>query len=153
MAWPTDWTDRLQEHGCAMCREGRPERIPHGVRVYSGPLVDAYVSSRAAQRGYVVAAFRGRHVNDLTELSSDELLGFWSEVARISEAMQQHYQPRKVNYEVLGNQMPHLHVHLTVRFADGDVAPGQPLGVDRDLDLPTEVVEADRAALAVLLAA
>jgi diadenosine tetraphosphate (Ap4A) HIT family hydrolase len=134
-----------------MCREGRPERIPHGVRVYSGPLVDAYVSSRAAQRGYVVAMFRGRHVNDLTELSSDELLAFWSEIARISEAMQQHFQPRKMNYEVLGNQMPHLHVHLTARYAEGDAAPGQPMGVDRNVDLPAEVVEADRVALTTML--
>jgi diadenosine tetraphosphate (Ap4A) HIT family hydrolase len=151
MAWPTDWADRVRENGCAMCSEGRPDRIPHGVRVYSGPLVDAYVSSRAAQRGYVVAIFRGRHVNDLAELSSDELLGFWSEIARISVAMQQHFQPRKVNYEVLGNQIPHLHVHLTARFADGDVAPGQPLGVDRNLSLPAKVAEADRAALTRLL--
>lgn len=69
MAWPTDWTDRQGEDGCAMCREGRPERIPHGVRVHSGALVDGYVGTRAAQRGYVVATWRGRHVNDLTELS------------------------------------------------------------------------------------
>jgi diadenosine tetraphosphate (Ap4A) HIT family hydrolase len=47
--------------------------------------------------------------------------------------------------------MPHLHVHLTARYADGDVAPGQPMGVDRNIDLPAEVVEADRQALTAML--
>jgi diadenosine tetraphosphate (Ap4A) HIT family hydrolase len=151
MAWPTDWADRLHEGGCALCREGRPERIPHGARVHSGPFVDAYLGGRAAQRGYVVATWRGRHVNDLTELSGEELPGFWSEIVQISQAMQEHYRPRKVNYEVLGNQMPHLHVHLTARFAEGDVAPGQPLPAERDLDLPSDEVDADRQALIALL--
>jgi hypothetical protein len=73
------------------------------------------------------------------------------EIAHVSTAVQRYYRPRKVNYEVLGNQMPHLHTHMTARFAVGDVAPGQPLPRQRDLDLPPEVVDADVAALTKLL--
>jgi diadenosine tetraphosphate (Ap4A) HIT family hydrolase len=134
-----------------MCIEGRPDRIPHGLRVYRGRYLDAYLSTKAAQRGYVVAIWRGQHINDLTELSTSELTGYWSEVAHVSTAVQRHYRPRKVNYEVLGNQMPHLHTHITARFAVGDVAPGHPLPQQRELSLPSDVVDADLAALARLL--
>jgi diadenosine tetraphosphate (Ap4A) HIT family hydrolase len=56
-----------------------------------------------------------------------------------------------VNYEVLGNQVPHLHTHITARFADGDVAPGRPLPQDRDCVLGVEVFEKDAEALSALL--
>ena len=36
-----------------------------------------------------------------------------------------HYQPLKMNYQTLGNTVPHLHTHLIPRFAE-DPAPGHP---------------------------
>jgi diadenosine tetraphosphate (Ap4A) HIT family hydrolase len=134
-----------------MCQEGRPERTSQGIRVFAGDFVDAYVGTRAAQRGYVVAIWRGRHVNDLTELTAEELAGYWPEVTRVSTAIERHFHPRKVNYEVLGNQMPHLHTHITTRFVHGDVAPGQPLPQDRDCELPIELIEKDAEKLSALL--
>ncbi|HXZ77721.1 MAG TPA: HIT domain-containing protein, partial [Streptosporangiaceae bacterium] len=35
------------------------------------------------------------------------------------------YQPLKMNYETLGNSLPHLHTHLVPRYTD-DPRPGQP---------------------------
>ncbi len=35
------------------------------------------------------------------------------------------YRPLKLNYETLGNSLPHLHTHLIPRFTD-DPAPGHP---------------------------
>jgi diadenosine tetraphosphate (Ap4A) HIT family hydrolase len=35
------------------------------------------------------------------------------------------YRPLKMNYETLGNSLPHLHTHLVPRFRD-DPRPGQP---------------------------
>lgn len=134
-----------------MCTEAPADRHALGVRVFAGEFLDAYVGTRAAQPGYVVAVWRGRHVNDLTELTPAELAGFWGEVVHVSRGFQRHYRPRKVNYEVFGNQMPHLHAHITARFAEGDVAPGGPLPQTRDVDIPTDVVERDAAALARLL--
>jgi diadenosine tetraphosphate (Ap4A) HIT family hydrolase len=151
MAWPENWETLTSEGGCPLCREGRPERTPHGIRVFAGDFIDAYVGTRAAQRGYVVAIWRGGHVNDLTELTALELAGYWSEVALVSTAVNRHYQPRKVNYEALGNQVPHLHTHITARFIHGDVAPGQPLPPERDGELPMALVESDAAALSALL--
>jgi diadenosine tetraphosphate (Ap4A) HIT family hydrolase len=35
------------------------------------------------------------------------------------------YRPLKMNYETLGNSLPHLHTHLVPRYA-ADPRPGQP---------------------------
>jgi diadenosine tetraphosphate (Ap4A) HIT family hydrolase len=83
----------------------------------------------------------------------DEAAGYWLEVLRVAEALQRHYRPLKMNYEVLGNALPHLHTHLVPRYLD-DPAPGRPfpfLGVERP-NLPEDLVQADAAALRAMLA-
>lgn len=150
VAWPDDWDERFSGAVCSVCDEGRPQETDHGSRVFEGRHIDAYISSRGAQRGYVVAIWRGGHATDLVELTPEELAGFWSEVVTVARAMRDHYRPRKVNYEVLGNQMPHIHAHITARFADGDVSPGRPLPSERNGQLPPDEVAADAQALRAL---
>ena len=43
----------------------------------------------------------------------------------VARALIARYQPLKMNYETLGNSLPHLHTHLVPRFTD-DPRPGQP---------------------------
>ena len=43
-----------------------------------------------------------------------------------ARALIQFYKPLKMNYETLGNSLPHLHTHLVPRYADNDPAPGRP---------------------------
>jgi diadenosine tetraphosphate (Ap4A) HIT family hydrolase len=62
-----------------------------------------------------------------------------------------HFGARKVNYETLGNTVPHLHTHVTARYADGDVQPGAPLPKDRDVALDERQLAADAVALRALL--
>src|SRR5262245_9318426 len=124
MPWPDDWDARMDGSACPMCDEGRPDETAHGVRVFEGRDLDAYVAKRGAQPGYVVAIWRGRHVTDVIDLEPVERAGYWDEVALVADAMRQHFQPRKVNYEVLGNFVPHVHTHITCRYAEGDAAPG-----------------------------
>jgi diadenosine tetraphosphate (Ap4A) HIT family hydrolase len=64
------------------------------------------------------------------------------------------YQPIHLNFQILGNQDPHVHVHIVPRY-DPDPAPSMPLPAEAwanaqrldDADLARQV-EALRAALA-----
>jgi len=123
--WPENWADLIQGIGCAMCEGGRPESDDFGVRVLAGRYADAYLQRAEVQRGYTVVIWRGRHVTEPTELSEAEAAGYWAEVLRVSRALLAVYRPLKMNYETLGNSLPHLHTHLIPRFAD-DPAPGRP---------------------------
>jgi diadenosine tetraphosphate (Ap4A) HIT family hydrolase len=92
-------------------------------------------------------------VAEPTELEPAEAAGYWLEVLRVAKALQRYYRPLKMNYEVLGNALPHLHTHLVPRYLD-DPAPGRPfpfLGDERPC-LPEELVQHDAAALRAMLA-
>ncbi len=124
--WPGNWADLIRGLGCAMCEQGRPESDHYGVRIQEGRCSDAYLQRADIQRGSTVVIWRGRHVTEPTELTEREAAGYWAEVHAVARALIGTYQPLKINYETLGNSLPHLHTHLVPRYAEGDPWPGQP---------------------------
>jgi len=152
MPWPQNWDARYEGVECEMCGGDRPEETPYGIRVMAGRYADGYLNRRAAQRGYVVAIWHRGHIAEPTDLSQDEALGYFTEVLKIGAAVKSHFGARKVNYETLGNAVPHLHTHITARYADGDVNPGAPLPKDRDQEMAQDQLREDAAALRALLA-
>jgi len=130
-----------------MCGEGRPEMSPGGsTRIFSGRVSDAYlVRGDVGQRGYTVVIWRGRHVADPTELGDDEASMYFAEVLRVGRAIERHYRPIKMNFEMLGNSLPHLHTHVVPRYLD-DGEPGHPAHFMRiDLKGRPDIPEADFA--------
>jgi diadenosine tetraphosphate (Ap4A) HIT family hydrolase len=85
-----------------MCAAGRPERDTYGIRIAAGTYSDAYLQRADVQRGYTLVIWRGRHVAEPTELTDPEAQGYWLEMLRVARALQRHYQPLKLNYQVLG---------------------------------------------------
>ena len=67
--------------------------------------------------GYCIVVNR-RHVSELSELTPAQRHGFFDEMCLTAQAIESCFQPRKLNYELLGNQVPHLHWHLFPRGAD-----------------------------------
>jgi diadenosine tetraphosphate (Ap4A) HIT family hydrolase len=82
-----------------------------------GRVSDAYLQRRNVQRGYTVVVWRGRHVVEPTELNADEAAQYWLEVLEVGRLIERYLEPVKLNYETLGNSMPHLHTHVMPRYA------------------------------------
>ena len=91
-----------------MFSQGRPDEDEHGIRIHAGRHSDAYLQRASRQLGCTVVMWRGRHVAEPTELSETEASGYWLEVLRVAAALQGQYQPVKMNYQTLGNAVPHL---------------------------------------------
>jgi diadenosine tetraphosphate (Ap4A) HIT family hydrolase len=108
-----------------MCAQGRPEETKYGARIFAGEVADAYLQKAGVQRGYTIVIWRGRHVAEPTELSAEEAAAYWRELLRVGGALEAHLKPVKMNYETLGNSLPHLHTHVMPRYAD-DPKPGWP---------------------------
>ena len=108
-----------------MCEQGRPEETPSGARIFAGGVSDAYLQRADIQRGYSVVVWRGRHVAEPTELEPAEAAAYWLEVLQVARALEQHLEPVKLNFNLLGNAVPHLHMHIVPRYAD-DPKPGWP---------------------------
>jgi diadenosine tetraphosphate (Ap4A) HIT family hydrolase len=59
-------------------------------------------------------------------MTPDEHAAFWTEVGTVAKAIYAVYRPIHLNFQTLGNQDPHVHVHIVPRF-DPDPAPSLPL--------------------------
>lgn len=67
-----------------------------------------------------------RHATELWELERDERHALIDGVADLARALAAAYDARKMNYELLGNELPHIHWHLVPRRGD-DPAPRRPV--------------------------
>jgi diadenosine tetraphosphate (Ap4A) HIT family hydrolase len=142
--WPDDWDARKQGAGCWFCANQRGEPF------YSGSVGDAYLERHPIARGHAVVIFRDRHVADFTSLTAAEAAAYWTDVQTVARMIEQVFVPCHMNYQLLGNQVPHLHVHVVPRYLD-DPAPGRPLPwepksvgeseFDRQVRLLTEIAK------------
>ena len=89
----------------------------------SGPLLVAELETARAFLhedqffpGYVLLVLR-RHVTELYQLEAGERRAHIEEVSRVAEALARAFRPVKMNYELLGNQVPHIHWHLVPRLS------------------------------------
>jgi diadenosine tetraphosphate (Ap4A) HIT family hydrolase len=137
MEWPESFYALKRGEGCPMCEQGRPVETEHGARFFAGEVSDAYLQRADIQRGYSVVIWRGRHVAEPTELSAEEATAYWLEVLRAGRAIENVLEPVKLNYDLLGNSLPHLHTHVVPRYAD-DPRPGWPFSFPEEARPPIE---------------
>ena len=112
-------------------------------------FADAYLQRVAPVDGYSTVMFRGRHVADPVDLTPEETVGFWSDVRVAAQAIDAVFRPCHLNYQLLGNAVPHVHVHVLPRQLD-DPAPERPLGDAvwaRAARLPPDTLQSQVAAL------
>jgi diadenosine tetraphosphate (Ap4A) HIT family hydrolase len=152
--WPATFYEHKAGRGCPACEEGRPDSTDAGVRFFEGEVCDAYLVRADIQRGLTIAVWRGRHVAEPTELADAEAAAYGREVLQVGRAIERALAPVKLNYDVLGNSMPHLHTHIVPRYAD-DPRPGWPFPFpDPDPPpMPQERLRADVEALKAALSA
>jgi diadenosine tetraphosphate (Ap4A) HIT family hydrolase len=84
-----------------------------------------------------------RHATELFQLSTDERSRLIEEVSTIAAALMEAFHPVKINYELLGNQLSHIHWHLIPRLID-DPSPRDPVWTvvhERRLLAPTDLAE------------
>lgn len=67
--------------------------------------------------GYCIVISR-RHAAELSQLPGELRHWHLEEMCLMARAIEQTFHPRKLNYELLGNQVPHLHWHLFPRQVD-----------------------------------
>ena len=119
------------------------------MRFFAGRFADAYLKRITPVDGYSTGMFRGRHVPDPVDLTSEETIGFWSDVRVVAAAIGAVFRPCHLNYQLLGNAVPHVHVHVLPRHLD-DPAPERPLGESlwaREARVPPGVLRSQVSAL------
>jgi diadenosine tetraphosphate (Ap4A) HIT family hydrolase len=106
----------MPSHACPLCRKlddldaeaGVVWRFPHGV---------ALLGSWQYYHGYCVLVAR-RHASELSGLPDDVRRAFLDEMCLLARAVETTFRPHKLNCELLGNLVPHLHWHVFPRYLD-----------------------------------
>ena len=66
------------------------------------------------------------HATELYQLPERESTQYFKDMLRVAKAIAAAFRPRKLNYELLGNTVAHLHWHLFPRY-EGDPNPTRPI--------------------------
>lgn len=107
---------------CLACLGAWP--VPHLLIVDCGMTV-AYLHEDQFFEGWTVLVLK-RHATELFQLTEEERRRLIEEVSAVSQVLSKRYQANKINYELLGNQLPHIHWHLIPRRPN-DPAPLEPV--------------------------
>lgn len=79
--------------------------------------------TRGAAAGVRVRRPRLHYVEPF-DMPAEEQTAFWSEAMTIAAAVDRVVSPAKMNYEIHGNTVPHLHLHLFPRQRDDPYVGG-----------------------------
>jgi diadenosine tetraphosphate (Ap4A) HIT family hydrolase len=115
---PAEWRRRRTREGCIICRSGAPLDV---IAETSACWVSA--PETAPLPGYVCITSKA-HVNEPFELPPSEQSAFWRDAMCVARAVADQLDPVKMNYEIHGNTVPHLHLHLFPRHTDDPYVGG-----------------------------
>jgi diadenosine tetraphosphate (Ap4A) HIT family hydrolase len=131
----------VDEAACPIC--SRPDRRPLGI---VAELIASWVTAEpdAALPGYACVVAK-KHVVEPYDLSPGEGQAFWQDCMLAARVLAGLFGPTKMNYEVHGNTVPHLHMHLYPRFENDPYEGGPISGSARFTRTPDEIARIGQA--------
>jgi diadenosine tetraphosphate (Ap4A) HIT family hydrolase len=139
---PDLWKQRLTPDGCPFC----------STDIWSAH-VDlaaswAIIPEQAVLPGYVLVVSK-THAIEPFDLPPKQRSQFWDDAMRTAKAVASLVKPVKMNYEIHGNTIPHLHMHIFPRQV-GDPFERTPIDPHRvaPIQRSPEAIEAIRQAIA-----
>ena len=121
------WDALVRGEDCPLCAELRApdEANDHGYPVADLDMSRLRLATNQTVAGYCVLVCT-RHVREPFELGRQERTLYFEDLMRAGRAIEMVFGSIKLNFQILGNEVPHLHTHITPRYY-GDPAPGRPL--------------------------
>jgi diadenosine tetraphosphate (Ap4A) HIT family hydrolase len=112
----------MTDSSCKACAKTWP-RADHVIADLG--ITTAYLHDDQFFTGWTVLVLQ-RHATELFQLTPAERMQLMEDVNQVAKALTQAYGAKKINYELLGNQLPHIHWHIIPRLAT-DPAPLEPV--------------------------
>jgi diadenosine tetraphosphate (Ap4A) HIT family hydrolase len=121
-----------QYPSCPLCDKLHGlQELPDEELVWQFPHSVALLGPWQYHTGYCILVSRV-HAVELHHLPPSVRRGYLEEMCLLAQAIDVCFQPRKMNYEALGNQVAHLHWHLFPRrHDDPDALKAVWLGFER----------------------
>jgi diadenosine tetraphosphate (Ap4A) HIT family hydrolase len=117
------WAKMIDPANCPVCQAAP---MPDGM-IDLAELTHSWLNAEPVEciKGacHVTSKYHGIEIYDLND---EELSGLMKDVALYAKALKLVTGAEKINYEIHGNSLPHLHIHLYPRYLD-DPFPNQPI--------------------------
>ena len=101
-----------EEPSCKICEKTWP---PSNHYIGDLGLTHAYLFDDQFFAGWTVLILKD-HQTELFELTQEARGKLIEEISRVGEALTKIFDVRKINSELLGNQVPHIHWHVIPRL-------------------------------------
>ncbi len=98
---------------------------PKNLVFYESRVSVAKLNPDQAFEGYTFLTLKW-HEEELYKLADKDRKQFLEDMSLVANALSKAFKPDKMNYELLGNSMPHLHWHLVPRYTS-DPMWGRPI--------------------------
>ena len=114
---PDKWKSWCDKENCPVCLNAPmpPEYVT--IRETDVTWLEATPNVPLLGTCYVMSK---KHVVEIFELSDAEAFAFLKDVMSAAKALKEVTGAAKINYEIHGNTVPHLHIHLFPRYLEGD---------------------------------
>jgi diadenosine tetraphosphate (Ap4A) HIT family hydrolase len=140
------WDALVRGEDCPLCAEFATNAATndHGYAVANLTISRLRLAKNQWVPGYCVL-ISAIHVREPYELGPNERAAFFDDLMRAGRAIERVSRPIKMNFQILGNAVPHLHCHIVPRYY-GDPAPNRPLDPNFGTWLPAADEVAERIA-------
>ncbi|MEN6356489.1 MAG: HIT family protein [Armatimonadota bacterium] len=119
------WQRYVSREGCPVCNQ-EPNDQPNGeMHIADLTISTLGTDSNTCMKGHCCLVVKP-HAVELYDLSSEDAAAFMSDIQMAARALKKVTGAIKINYEIHGNTIPHLHMHLWPRqigdrFEDGPI--------------------------------
>lgn len=125
------WDALVRGEDCPLCGAlAAPESLDaYGLTIADLACSRLRLAANQFSPGYCVLIC-ARHVREPYDLAAKEGAMFFADMMRVGQALDRIFTPAKMNFQLLGNAVPHLHCHIIPRYY-GDPSPASPLDLDQ----------------------
>lgn len=120
-----EYAKMANPEGCPVCQSQAAPNPPVILKELDYSWVECYEEAQGRLFGkcHVLSKKHSEHFYDM---SKEDMSNFMSDVQKAAQALHQVTEAVKINYEIHGNSMPHLHIHLFPRYLEDDF-PSAPI--------------------------
>jgi len=131
-----DYAKWAHKENCPVCRNEESDDPPVEIKEMAHSWLECHKEAQGCLFGkcHVLSKVHSVHFYDLPE---DDMKALMCEVQQAARALHKVTGAVKINYEIHGNSMPHLHVHLFPRYLDDDF-PSAPIDYRKTEPSPYE---------------
>ena len=109
------WRGLIDGDTCPMCGDQSADENEYSYKIAMLESGRLQLQKNQFIKGYCILIAEG-HYSELHSMPTDHQAAFLRDMVRVGAALTTLFGADKMNYEILGNGIPHVHAHIIMMF-------------------------------------